>query len=415
MVGMGRRHGRRHEVGRRAAFVLALLSVLGAAVIGVGAPADAAGAPQITANINYGGGDDPALVLDAYVPTDGQTNRPAVVLVHGGGWVGGDKAVLAPDATALAQQGFVAFSINYGLDDPRWPDEVADVQTAIRWVQDHASTYALDPASVGVLGSSAGGNLVMLVGTSGVGDGHPPVKAVVSWSGPSDLTTVAITNVPGDDLVAPSTVPIPGAEVPPGCTGQVDTCIGTMAPGFVQSFMGCTLPECPEQYRDASPVFNVTGSTAPMLLVGAETDLVPMSQNYEMANALRAGRVASSLLLVPGVGHAESYRAVSLAPTIAFFQQYLVDHASPQIDTSAPPTTATGSAALPTVDADGRYPAPAVPAAANPRTGVIGFFQRNIRWTIRVGAGLLAVVFLVVLARSRRRRRGYPPHPDPVA
>ena len=87
------------------------------------------------------------------------------------------------------------------------------------------TSSAVSPASIGVLGSSAGGNLVMLVGTSGVGDGHPPVKAVASWSGPSDLATVAITNVSGDELVSPSTVPIPGADVPPGCTGQVDTCI----------------------------------------------------------------------------------------------------------------------------------------------------------------------------------------------
>ncbi len=415
MGDMGRRRARaRGSIPRRAirrtvglafpALLVVLLTALLVVSVATPPPVGAAAAPQITRNINYGGGDDPATVLDTFVPTDGRTNRPAVVLVHGGGWVGGDKSALAPDALALAQQGFVTFSINYGLDDPRWPDELDDVQTAVRWVQDHSSTYALDPGRVGLLGSSAGGNLVMLVATLGVGDGHPPVKAVASWSGPADLTTLAITNVPGDDLLAPVTVPIPGADVPAACVDQVGTCIGTMAPAFVQAFMGCTLPECPEQYRDASPVYGVSGATPPMLLAGAETDLVPMSQNYAMANALRAARVASSLLLVPGTGHAESYRSVAIAPTTAFFQQYLVDDASPQVSASAPPTTAAGSAALPALGADGRFAVPTAPLAAAPRTGVIGFAQRNIRWVFRAGLGLLGALLLVLLVRARRRR-----------
>lgn len=66
--------------------------------------------------------------------------------------------------------------------------------------------------------------------------------------------------------------------------------------------MDCTLPECPEQYREASPVFGVTAATPPMYVASAEQDLVPVEQAYEMVNALTAGGIASKLQVVPGEG-----------------------------------------------------------------------------------------------------------------
>jgi acetyl esterase len=394
-------------VRRALALVAGILLVLLAGVTGPGSPSAAAqaSAPKVTPNLDYGAAGDRQTQLDVVEPTDGKTNRPAVVVVHGGGWTGGSRAETLPDATALAQHGFVAFSIDYHLDvTPRWPTELEDVQRAVRWVQDNAATYGVDPSNVGILGSSAGGNLAMLVGTDGTGDGHAPVKAVASWSGPTNLTTISITNIDGATLAAPPTVPIPGAQVPNGCVGDA-ACIGMLGPNYIQAFMDCTLPECPEQYRDASPVFKVSSSTPPMFLAGAEVDLVPMEQNYEMANALTVAGVASQLMLVAGEQHGDSFRNVATQPTIDFFTAYLVRHQDPLVAKGSPPATASGSDQLPPFDADGRLPVPAIPAEAAPREGLAGLIARHRSLSIGLGAAIAVVAAALVIALVSGRRR----------
>ncbi|HZP27625.1 MAG TPA: alpha/beta hydrolase [Acidimicrobiia bacterium] len=148
-------------------------------------------------------------LLDAYLPArrPGAT-PPAVVLVHGGGWAGGSRTVLAPEAQQLTQMGWVSFTIDYRLeDDPTqlpWNDELDDVQAAVRFVAAHAERFQLDPARIGMIGASAGGHLVALVATLGTLDdttghdqnavpGAKPVNAVVvaTWSGVFDLGQLA--------------------------------------------------------------------------------------------------------------------------------------------------------------------------------------------------------------------------------
>jgi acetyl esterase/lipase len=372
---------------------------------GTAAPAAAQAQPKVTPNLDYGADNDDHTQLDVVEPADGKTNRPAVVVIHGGGWTGGSRVETLPDAMALAQHGFVAFSIDYRLDvTPRWPTELEDVQRAVRWVQDNAATYGVDPGNVGILGSSAGGNLAMLVGTDGTGNGHAPVKAVASWSGPTNLTTISITNIDGGTLASPPTVPIPGAQTPPGCVGD-PACIGMLGPNYIQAFMDCTLPECPEQYRDASPVFKASASTPPMFLAGAEVDLVPMEQNYEMANALTDVGVASQLLLVAGEQHGDSFRNVATQPTIDFFTTYLVQHQDPHVAKGSPPSTASGSDGLPPFDAEGRLPVPAIPDEAAPRTGLSGLIARHRSLSIGLGAVVAVVAVALVLALLSGRRR----------
>ena len=140
-------------------------------------------------------------LLDAYLPpkTPGVT-RPAVVLVHGGGWAGGSRTVLAPEAQQLAEMGWASFTIDYRLeDDPTqlpWTDELDDVQAAVRFVAANAKRFDLDPQRIGMIGASAGGHLVGLVATLGTLDdttghdqnavpGAKPVNPVVvaTWSG----------------------------------------------------------------------------------------------------------------------------------------------------------------------------------------------------------------------------------------
>lgn len=365
------------------------------------APAQAA--PTVTSGVAYDpGSPNGPLLLDVYQPAGGATSQPAVVLVHGGGWTTGDRTQVAPDAQALAEQGIVAFSIDYDLAGPgRWPGQVDDVRTAVRWVQANAATYRVDPTRIGLFGSSAGGNLTMLVATEGLGDpSAPPVEAVVSWSGPADLTTLAPTGVDDDALDGPGIGSVAGAETPSGCVGD-PACLGVIDPQAIQAFLGCTIDDCPQTYVDASPSYQVTAATPPMLLVSAETDLVPVEQSYEMVNALSGSGVANEILVVAGEGHAESYRSTALEPTIAFFTRFLVDGADPRTATGTPPSTVAGSQPLPALVDGNRLPTPEPPASVqavlDPSTGRVPVLVGGA--VALVGAAAVALV----LARRRRR------------
>ena len=105
------------------------------------------------------------LKLDAYMPAsppDGP--RPAIVQVHGGGWVIGSRREQAiPLLTHMAANGWVGFNIDYRLS-PRatWPDHIVDVKRAIAWVREHADEYGVDPSFIVITGGSAGGHLSAL-------------------------------------------------------------------------------------------------------------------------------------------------------------------------------------------------------------------------------------------------------------
>jgi acetyl esterase/lipase len=140
----------------------------------------AQGAVTVESNLVYGAavdytGFNVSLTLDAYYVNGTQTNRPVVILTHGGGFGAGDKGYTVaqgnfyPDmATTFATNGYVAFSINYRL----WPgcpggcpDEinmaVEDVMTALNWIRAHSAYYGIDATKVLIAGDSAGGGLAV--------------------------------------------------------------------------------------------------------------------------------------------------------------------------------------------------------------------------------------------------------------
>ena len=362
-------------------------------------------APTMTSGVDYSAAGDGSLLLDVYEPADAEASHPAVVLVHGGGWTSGDRTQVGPDAAALAAQGFVAFSIEYDENGPsRWPDELDDVRRAVSWVRSNAATYRVDVTRIGMFGSSAGGNLAMLVGTLGLDDpAAPPIRAVVSWSGPTDLATLAPIGPDAGDLDGgPGT--LAGTPVPSGCAADA-VCLGVIDPQAIEAYLGCPITACPDTYTDASPASQVTSSTAPTLLVSAEVDLVPVEQAFEMTNALAGSGVASELLVVAGEGHAESYRATALDPSIAFFTRYLVDGDDPRTATTTPPSTVAGSQPLPALEDGWRLP------AASPPSRLEIAYGQAVADGVPVVAIAVALALAVVLSsaavlavRSRRRR-----------
>ncbi|MDB6004498.1 MAG: Carboxylesterase [Prosthecobacter sp.] len=151
----------------------------------------------------YAGNENPKQKVDLYLPKKRNTDKPlpVVALIHGGGWVNGDRLGYAAAAIQFARTGdYAAVTVGYRLTkEAHWPAQVYDCKAAIRWIRAHAKELNLDPDKIAVMGSSAGGHLSSLIGTSGdvkelEGDLGPNtsfssrVQCVVNLCGPQDFT-----------------------------------------------------------------------------------------------------------------------------------------------------------------------------------------------------------------------------------
>ena len=135
--------------------------------------------------IQYGEAGGEKLLLDARVP-EGSGRFPVLLIVHGGGWSGGDKQTDIVPVLAPAVTNFTWFTINYRLAPTnRWPACYEDVLTAVRWVKQHAPEYKGDPSRIALIGYSAGGHLVTLVGTCTNADTR--VQAIVGFAPPTAI------------------------------------------------------------------------------------------------------------------------------------------------------------------------------------------------------------------------------------
>ncbi len=119
---------------------------------------------------------------DLYLPPADQdaSLHPGIVIIHGGGWTGGDKGAAREQniGTTLASHGYVCMSINYKLQPKEgeriWPQNIHDCKTAVRWLRANAEKLHLDKAHVGVIGGSAGGHLALMVGVTDAHSGLDP-------------------------------------------------------------------------------------------------------------------------------------------------------------------------------------------------------------------------------------------------
>lgn len=140
---------------------------------------------KVTTGIEYTRPGGVSVLLDAHIP-EGQGPFPAVILVHGGGWTQGTRTAnfVRPLFPVLDRTGFAWFTIDYRLAPKyAYPAAADDVEAAVRFVKTNAKEYKVNPAKIALMGESAGGHLVNLVGARNkVG-----VAAVVCFYGPIDM------------------------------------------------------------------------------------------------------------------------------------------------------------------------------------------------------------------------------------
>jgi len=219
-----------------------------------------------------------SLKLDVSIP-GGTGPFPTAIIVHGGGWEAGDKAIewVQPLFAPLSNAGFVWISINYRLSPQApYPSMYEDVMTAIRWVRKHAKEYKVDTKRLALIGESAGGHLVALAGTRG--RGNTRVAAVVDFYGPHDLVKQVAERDQGDYTA--------------------------MAKRF---FRTAPAPDTEARLREASPIHSVHKGMPPFLFIhGTDDKSVPYNQSPLMCDKMKSVGVACEIITIEGAPHGMS-------------------------------------------------------------------------------------------------------------
>jgi acetyl esterase/lipase len=224
------------------------------------------------------------LRMDVFRPKDVHGATPTVVLVHGGFWIYGQAWYMDDWGADLAEQGFVAVTIDYRLLSERshYPDPVSDVLAAISYVRDNATELSVDPSRVGLFGVSSGAHLVLLAGMAPDASVFEP-----SWPAKTSTGVKAIVEVYG----------------PADFTADTATAAGWQI-GLVSTFMGCSQAECPERWREASPIFYARADGPPVFILHGDVDpIVPVSQARALRDKLEAVGESYEFYEVPGAGH----------------------------------------------------------------------------------------------------------------
>ncbi len=224
--------------------------------------------------------------LDLYVPDTGE-NLPLIIWVHGGAWRGGDKTHYNPKEYLKA--GYAGASINYRLSQHAvFPAQIEDVKAAVRWLRANAETYRFDRKRFAAWGSSAGGHLVAMLGTTGdvaefeVGENlevSSRIQAVVDYFGPTDFLQMDAQSLP-DGLVH---------DAPDSPESQL---------------VGGPIQEHKERVARANPITYVSKDDSPILIIHGDQDkLVPYHQSVLLHDALEEAGVPVTLYRVEGGGH----------------------------------------------------------------------------------------------------------------
>lgn len=247
-------------------------------------------------DLNYAGDGKIYHTLDIYSPTSSNNKSPLILTIYGSAWKSNrskaskyiKKSLIKP----LIDAGFAVASINHrSSTDALFPAQIHDVKAAIRFLRGNASEYKIDPSFVGVTGSSSGGHLAAMAGTTShnklmegnIGsflnyDSH--VNAVVDWFGPTDFLLM-------------------------------DICGSKMVHDAVNSpeskLIGGAIQENKEKASAANPINYISSKTPPFLIIHGMVDLtVPYCQSKILKMALERANIESELISVRDGGHGKN-------------------------------------------------------------------------------------------------------------
>jgi acetyl esterase/lipase len=232
-------------------------------------------------DVQHGTGGGEPLLLDIARP-EKASKAPCIVVIHGGGWRGGNFKVHSPHILEFAKRGYVSATVQYRLvPKATYPAQIEDVKCAVRYLRANADKYGIDKDRIGAIGFSAGAHLSMLLGTMDKADGlegegghadqSSKVQAVVAYFGPTDLTQ---------------------QDYPDNVKQMINDLVG----GKVADKLDVA--------KSASPVTYVDSGDAPTLIYqGTKDRLVPYTQAVLMAEAMTKAGMPGRVELLLGADH----------------------------------------------------------------------------------------------------------------
>lgn len=257
------------------------------------------------------------LKMTLFIPNT-KEKKPAVLYFPGGGFTSADHEKFLEMRYALARAGFVVAACEYRAVPDKFPALLQDGKAAVRWVRAHAGEIGVDPSRIGILGDSAGGYVVQMMGaTNGektwdagdFKDQSSDVQAVVSIYGISDLLSIG-------EGVGNSNV---------HASPAVTEALLLNGPAF-KTFAGASVMADPEKARMASPIGHVNGTEPAFLLMhGTNDKVVSPLQSKKMFEALKAKKVDAEYVLVRGAAHGDLpwYQPSVISRVVDFFERHL--------------------------------------------------------------------------------------------
>ncbi len=263
--------------------------------------------------------------LDLYLPEKSDGPVPLVIWIHGGGWAAGSKDQCPPLRQDFVAHGYAVASIGYRLSQHAiFPAQIQDCKAGIRWLRAHAKDYGLDPDRFGVWGSSAGGHLVALVGTSGdvkdfdVGanlDVSSRVQAVCDFFGPTDFQRFVTT---------------PGFES------------HAVAGSPESRLLGGVVAEQKKQADSANPITYVDKNDPPFLIMHGDKDTtVPINQSEGLFEALKKAGVSAHFHTIQGAGHGIGFAGKNIDDMVRGFFDARLKQKSTEVETLATSSAAS--------------------------------------------------------------------------
>lgn len=232
---------------------------------------------------------DRAEKADLYLPTKLEPGKkyPGIVVIHGGGWSGGDKdsARERNIAATLVPRGYVCMSINYSLaskETAAFPQNIQDCKRAVRWLRKHADRLQLDTAHIGAIGGSAGGHLTALLAVSGPETGIDP---------PEDAEHSCRIQ----------------AAVPlyPHCASSWEAGVGEKHVTYTRLWMFAKpRTEAAALWDSGSPIKQISKDDPPLLIIHGTADTTtPLDQSTRLHEAAREAGQTSDLIIIEGAPH----------------------------------------------------------------------------------------------------------------